>query len=377
MQYQAKQISGTIPSLQPALSVLVKQTFGIDEKGNCWPLTDSDQLVDNITYYEHNDQILKEDSDLFVHKKYCDIVIKGKARNFGGEKKFIASIRVGEKQLDISVQGNRKPYLDVYGKLIFGEPEIAHEIPLRFDFAYGGKDTESEKKLQLPSEEIMAAMPEHNWYADSPYRYQRNPEGKGFIVEHSKAMIEQLELPNLEDPDHPVTPENIIVGDVNRWIEMPIPQATDWISHAWVPRLLYTGLVEFPYQNTDIIKECKLKLVEPDIYSKKQLSTGFNYRFFNGAHYGLQINPLVSPGICTLTNIHPTYKNMDIKLPKMLPKIWTDGRNGKLNETQTFLHSIIIYPEENKLNMVWRGTAPALRPYMKQELELMPFKVEF
>ncbi|MBS1929194.1 MAG: DUF2169 domain-containing protein [Chitinophagaceae bacterium] len=377
MQFSAKQISGNTEHAQPTLAVLVKQTFVFDNKGQCTPADNAEPLVDKIAYYEHNDQLLKDDSDLFVFKKYCDVIIKGKARNFGNEKKFYAGVQIGNTQFDILVQGNRKAYFNSFGKLEFSEPEIILEVPLRYDYAYGGKDTEAEKKMQLPNEEIMAAMPEQNWYADSPFRYPRNPEGKGFIVEPSKAMIEKLELPNLEDPTQQLTPGNIITNDVNRWVEMPLPFATDWVNHVWAPRLLYTGLVEFPYPNPRALKEIKMKWVEPDLYDHKQFNTGFNYRFFNGGHFGLQINPLKIPDDCTLLNIHPTQKRITLKLPKAWPKIWTDGRKGTLKETQTLLHSIHISPDENKVNIIWRGASKALRPYHPLELNEMPFKVEW
>ncbi|MBS1549770.1 MAG: DUF2169 domain-containing protein [Bacteroidetes bacterium] len=377
MQSSVQQISGNIEISQPVLAVLVKQTYFFDDKGNCVPADNTEPLIDKIAYYEHNDQLLKDDSDLFVFKKYCDVIIKGHARNLENEKKFVATVQIENSELNILVQGNRKAYLNSFGKLTFTEPDPIHEIPLRYDFAYGGKDTEAEKKIQLPNEEIMATMPGHNWYADSPFRYQRNPEGKGFIVELSKAMLEMLELPNLEDPGHPLTPQNIILNDINRWVEMPIPSATDWVNHGWAPRLLYTGLVEFPYSNVRSLKEIKLKWVEPDIYDRKQFNTGFNYRFFNGGHYGLQINSQRSPTDCTLLNMHPSMKRVTIKLPKVWPKIWTDGRKGTLKETQTFLHSIIIFPDENKLHIIWRGTSKALRPYHPHELSSMPYKVEW
>ena len=66
-----------------------------------------------------------------------------------------------------------------------------------------------------------------------------------------------------------------------------------------------------------------------------------------------------------------------MQLPGDRPKIWVDGRNGTLKPTTPVIHTIVIEPDEGRLSIVWRGSAPALRPYMDEELKTMPFKVEW
>jgi hypothetical protein len=374
--YCAKQVSGNDENGKPVLAVVVKQTFSIDINGNCAIAGEQLPLVEDLVYYEHNKTLLECDSDLFVQKKYCDVVVKGNVRCYGKTKQ-LAEVIIGDIRYSIAVQGNQKAYLDSYGKIQFADIEPIEEVPLRYDFAYGGKDTEAEKQIQLPQAEILAALPDQDWYADSPFRYPRNTEGKGYLVEMSKNMIEQLEIPNLQDPEYLLTPENILVGNIDRWIEMPIPYATDWLSHVCIPRLAYTGLFEFPDVNKSTLKEMKMKWVERDIYDKKNPATGFNYRFFNGGHYALQIDLHNNIKECTLVNIHPSQKKITIKLPTASPKIWVDGRKGTLKETIPVMHSIIIEADDNRLSIVWCGKAPALRPYFQEELKTMPFKVEW
>jgi hypothetical protein len=374
--YCAKQISGNDDNRKPVLAVVVKQTFNFDNNGNCKIADEQLPLVEELVHYKHNKALLENDSDLFVQKKYCDVVVKGNVRCYGKTKQ-LAEIIIGDIKYSIAVQGNQKAYLDSYGKIQFSDIELVEEIPLRYDFAYGGRDTEAEKQIQLPQAEILAAMPDQDWYADSPFRYPRNTEGKGYLVEMNKNMIEQLEIPNLQDPGHLLTPENILVGNIDRWIEMPIPYATDWVNHVFFPRIAYTGLFEFMNVKKLTLKEMKMKWVEKDIYDKKDPATGFNYRFFNGGHYALQIGLHNNPKECTLTNIHPLHKKITLQLPSLFPKIWVDGRKGTLKETIPVMHSIIIEPDENRLSVVWRGSAPALRPYFQEELKTMPFKVEW
>ncbi|MEO6818715.1 MAG: DUF2169 domain-containing protein [Ginsengibacter sp.] len=376
-KFHAIQVSGNNAKLKPVLAVIVKQTYIIEKDGKCTLAEEQMPLVEEVGMYPHNNSLLEADLDLYVQKIYTDIVVKGSAKNYDNAPKFLAEIIAGKTRHTIAVQGNQKVYLDDRNKIQFSEIEKVEKVPLRYDFAYGGKDTEAEKQMQMPPADILISFPDIDLYADSPFRYPRNPEGKGYLVEKSRAMIEQLEIPNLQDPGHLLTPENILVGDYNRWIEMPIPYATDWVNPTWVPRIIYTALVEYPHPRAAGIKEIEKRWVASDLYEKKNPAKDFNYRFFNGGHYALQtpLDNLVRE--CTLINIHPVNKIFTIKLPDIKPKIWVDGRKGTLKGTIPVIHSIIIEPDENRLSIVWCGSAPALRPYFHEELKKMPFKVEW
>ena len=376
-KFHAIQVSGNNDRLKTVLAVIVKQTYTINKDGKCTLADEQIPLIEDVIMYPHNNAILQADMDVYVQKNYTDVVVKGSAKNYDNAPQFAAQIIVGKIRHTIAVQGNQKVYLDDRNKIQFSEIEKVDMVPLRYDFAYGGKDTEAEKQMQMPPAEFLTSMPDIDLYADSPFRYPRNPEGKGYLVEKSKAMIEQLEIPNLQDPGHLLTPENILVGDYHRWIEMPLPYATDWVNPAWVPRIIYTGLVEYPHSKIAGLKEIEKRWVALDLYEKKNPAKDFNYRFFNGGHYALQTQLDDPVRECTLINIHPVNKKFTIKLPDSKPAIWVDGRKGTLKETIPVMHSIIIEPDENRLSIVWCGRAPALRPYFQEELKTMPFKVEW
>ena len=112
-----------------------------------------------------------------------------------------------------------------------------------------------------------------------------------------------------------------------------------------------------------------------DILSAKPLTEKFDVRAANGASLGLQV-PYVKGGEeVELLNLHPTRPRLTLRLPTQRPKIWTDGRKGKLNETRPVIHTVLIEPDADRVSVVWRGSAPALRPYMDAELKEMPFRV--
>src|SRR5262249_29141710 len=100
--------------------------------------------------------------------------------------------------------------------------------------------------------------------------------------------------------------------------------------------------------------------------------------FASGASLGMQAAPYLKGNEeVLLVGLHPKCARFLFRLPGERPRISTDGRNGKLNDTKPVIHSILIEPDELRLIIVWRGSAPALRPYMPDELETMPFRVEW
>jgi hypothetical protein len=44
------------------------------------------------------------------------------------------------------------------------------------------------------------------------------------------------------------------------------------------------------------------------------------------------------------------------------------------DETSAVLHTIEIAPDELTVTLLWRGSAPALRPYIDQELAKIPLQ---
>ncbi len=373
-----RQVSGCDDKGKNILSVLCKLTFSIKENGECYFSDEQLPLSADQVLYEHNENLLKNEYDLYPFKKYCDIILKGNAHNHKSLKQFISEINIGDSGHQMLIQGNQKPYLDQSGKIKFSDIEDVEKIPLQFDYAYGGRDLEAEKKIEIENYELLQKTdPSLDLLAGNPYRYARNPEGKGFIVEYNKTMIDQLELPNIQDPDHLITPENIVLKNPDNWLYMPVPAATDWVSPVWFPRLAYAGLMQFENVNTKALKEVKSNVLESDIFVNKPLGKNANIRFTNGALPALQVRNEIVPKYCQLINIHPSAPKFNIKFPDLRPKIWVDGRNGKLLETYPVIHTILLEPDDNRLSIIWRGSAPALRPYLDEELKNMPFKVEY
>ena len=78
-----------------------------------------------------------------------------------------------------------------------------------------------------------------------------------------------------------------------------------------------------------------------------------------------------------LLNLSPHYEKISFRLPRERPKFWVDNRDGKLQPVEPVIHSVLIAPDENRVAIVWRGSGPARRPYLNEEMPKMPFAAEW
>jgi len=378
MHYSAQQISGQDGKGGYVLAVVVKSTYHILETGICVKDDAPPSLNSDLLFYPGSIDLLDEDIDLLHTKLYTDVVVKGNAHINYLVPRFPIEVQIGNYRTSILAIGPRKAYLNLHGNIAFTEPEMIKEVPLRYDYAYGGRDSVAEAKLPPPPEEYTKHLPpDVDLYAGSPYRYPRNPSGKGYLVEMNHSALEQMELPNLEDPDDLLSPSRLVVGQPENWESMPLPRCTDWINPTWFPRIAYTGLPYPTVKSTKDLAELTRKWVEPNIFDIKPMTGMFHFRAANGASLGFQLPYLQVGTKCQLINIHPIYPKFSFNLPSDIPSIWVDGRQGKLKETSPVIQSVIINLDQSRLSIVWRGSAPAIRPYFEEELKTMPFKVQW
>ena len=376
--YQGIQVSGKDEKGRDVLSVLVKKSYRLSDDGRCLDDIPTQPFVQELEYYPETDKLLRQDFEVYPIKMKTDVVIQGYAQTNNAQRQFTVSVRMGKINNSIAVIGDRKATLSTSGKVHFSNPEIIERIPLRYDFAYGGWDKVGEYNLETHRKEKAAEMAKVvDWESGSAYRYPRNPMGKGFLVDLSKEGVEQLDLPNLEDPLDRLKEDKLSCKEYRSWTEMPIPRCTDWIDLGCFPRLALFGLPMRKVNATEMIEEVKRNWLPQDILVNKAPRKKFNMQAMNGASMGFQLDYLLGNEECHLTNIHPRKANFKFKLPGKTPRIWVDGRKGNLTSTKPVLHCVLVKPEEDEVTLIWRGSAKALRPYLDEELLNMPFKIEW
>jgi hypothetical protein len=372
-----RQVSGNAPDGRPILAVLVKRTYTLRDDGRCEPADEQVPLWDEPQEDPAAPGVLLHDFDLYAHKPATDVVVRGHA--YGrGRPRFEAAVRVAGRTKRLLVLGDRSASPAAGGGVLFGQPRAVERVPLSYTHAYGGRDAVAEAKHGNPLAEVLGrAVSPEDLAAGSLFLYPRNPCGKGYLMAATPEAVAALELPNLEDPLDPLTPGRVVAGGPLNWPRMPLPQATGWVGYDWFPRGAYLGLVAPHAPPDDPVAEVTRGFAPADILGQRRPSAAGAFRLTCGASPGLQLPYLRGGEPVALDGLHPTRPDFAFRLPAERPRIWTDGRKGTFNETQPVLHTVVIEPDEARLTLLWRGSAPALRPYLPQELEKMPFRVQW
>ena len=141
--------------------------------------------------------------------------------------------------------GDRVALYNDGGTPVFTEPEPFTTMELRYERAYGGVDIYSDPKVQCV--------------------YGRNHLGRGFAVANVQRAVDNLPLPNLEDPADRLTPERLTIGHFIHWEQQPMPQGFGWFSKYWRPRALMAGVMPADRETERELRAAHTQLVPADM----------------------------------------------------------------------------------------------------------------
>ena len=347
-------LPGQTPAGEHILGVLVKRTYDIVPGGICTRAAADKKLISGDTFYDDPmNSTVKFESDFVPFKLATDVVLIGKACAPFGQRAvtLTASLIVGQYRKDILIIGDRVARYNGQRDPIFTEPQPFETIELRYERAYGGVDIYSQPKMQCV--------------------YPRNHLGHGYAVANIQRIIENLPLPNIEDPANPLTPEKLCVGKFDAWERQPVPQGFGWTAKTWHPRSSYAGVLPAERPLEQELRKAYATLLPPPqrkLYEENPLPD-MDFRFFSGASPGLVVPFLSGAEPVSLLNLDPSGK-MLFQLPGDRPKIGLDLGKG-VQEPQAVLHTVMIRMEERQLDLVWRGAVPYSGPDSLPELKKM------
>jgi hypothetical protein len=361
------------------LSVLAKRTYVFHASGAYVPADQQKPLVDEPIYDESTGSVLEVDTDLWPQKPLTDVVVNGRAYNHPGQPAFSIGVRVDRISKLVRVFGERRATLSATGQVLFSKPTTLDELRISYAHAYGGRDAVTEAAYGNPVEALRPYLgqetADEQIAAASPFVYPRNPAGRGYVVEKTAAAIEAALLPNLEHPQDLLTPERLVVGDPGRWLLQPVPASLGWLDYGAFPRMTWMGVIPDHDGTVDprSIGEVRLGYLRPDVLQERKPTDPMTLEGTNGASLGLRVPHLEGGEEVELLNVSRAREEIRFRLPAERPDLWVDGRNGKLAPTKPVVQAVVIEPDEDRLTVTWRGSAPALRAYGSDELGKMPF----
>lgn len=158
---------------------------------------------------------------------------------------------------------------------------------------------------------------------------RRNPVGTGFRADGS--FEEGLRLPNLEDP----------AARIQSPADRPEPVGFGFTSPDWQHRAQWAGTYDAQWQNE------RAPLLPRD----------FDRRFFNSASPGLVApNYLRGDEPIAASGVLPAGERFIATLPgKPSPVVAVSMRAGAPVRMETVLDTVIIEPDERRVQLVWRG----------------------
>jgi hypothetical protein len=334
-------LPGQTPQGEHILSVLAKRTYDIGLDGRCVRASADFRIVSgDIHYGDPMNSTVKLESDFVPYKQATDVVLNGRAYAPSGQRvlSLKVSLVIDKYRKDLLVLGDRVAKYNGKNDPIFTESQPFNVMDLAYERAYGGVDIYSEPRM--------------------PCVYPRNHLGRGYAVSNNQRSIDNLPLPNIEDPNDRLTPQRLCIGDFRNWEQQPLPQGFGWAMRMWHPRCTYAGIMPGDRELEQELRKAYSPLVPPaqrKVYEQNPLPT-IDFRFFNGASPGLVVPFLSGAEQVTLVNLNPQ-GTLQFRLPGERPQISMDIGQGA-QQPEVVLHTIMIRSEDRQVDLLWRGATP-------------------
>jgi hypothetical protein len=352
-------LPGQTPQGEYIFGVLVKRTYDIVRGNRCARATADKKLVPGDVHYgDPMNSTVRFESDFVPFKLATDVVLNGRAHAPRGQRvtTLTASLLIGQHRKDLLVLGDRVARYNGKQDPVFTDPQPFETMDLRYERAYGGVDIYSEPKMQCV--------------------YARNHLGRGYVVANTKRSVENLPLPNIEDPNSPLTPSRLCIGDFRNWERQPMPQGFGWTTKMWCPRSSYAGVMPADRALEQELRRAYAPLVPPaqrKLYERSQLPA-MDFRFFNGASAALALPFLSGAEQMRLVNLD-AQGDTQFNLPDERPFVGLDIGQG-MQEPRVVLHTVMIRMEDRQVDLVWRGAVPYPGPDWLPEMKKMEVLIE-
>ena len=250
------------------------------------------------------------ESDGAFFKPATDCVLVGSVFSPSGKPvtRIDGSFQVASARHDVTVIGDRVWSYGALG-IAMSPPRPFSEMPICWERSFGGVDVHD------------ADPAKHAWES-------RNPIGTGFRVTRSREALDDLPLPNFENP-------RALIGN---WDDKPAPHGLGFTGRSWTPRIRFAGTYDEQWQRR------RMPILPED----------FDYRFFNGAPQPLVLpNHLQGGEVVRLINL--TRRGSDrFVVPKMRVEFkgYAKGRQFSL---PACLDTLLVNTNDQQVVIVWRA----------------------
>ena len=303
-----------------AAVIAIKGTFTIRNKAQALqPAEKQEPIVTGDVYHgEPEASSLKFESDILPPRPGTDVSLLGHAYAREPGKPFVdAGLKVGALSKVVRVFGDRV-WFKAMGFWVPSDPVPFEKIPVLYERAFGGRDfTHADEKKHAVE--------------------RRNPVGAGFVTQGKDGFLENLPLPNLEDP-------NDLISDTD---DKPAPAGFGLLAAHWLPRQTFSGTYDEAW------KANRFPFLPED----------FDERFFHSASPGLTSPKKLAGG----EPVRYVNLSTDHDVSFMLPKrnlMVTANVKGRPGTYPALLDAVVIQPDENRVMLTWKALIPCNRQFL-------------
>lgn len=246
------------------------------------------------------------EADLARVKKRCDVLVDATAHAPGERPvhELEVALRVGSLTKQLLVIGNRTWQRGRSG-LSQSAPEPFTSMPIHYGRAFGGGPLQA---------------------------YLPNPVGRGYCHDPDASVVDQLPLPNTEDPAHRVRSPDAAVR----------PLAFGPLGRHWIPRSAYAGTHDARWRE--------------DVFPL--LPDDFDEAFFQVAPADQQIDFIQGGEEVSLRNLVPGKPLVTFKLPRPELPVKLLYTSHRAVELPTVVDTLFIEPEVELFSLVYRTSLP-------------------
>lgn len=302
------------------LVVVVKGTFDLSGPGAA-PRVSHEQVPiqrEDAHHGEPGASSVRFAADAGPTRLATDVVLVGHAYPPGGRAAGASEVilQAGPVRKIVQVFGDRQWFRTMGSWAISDPPRSFERMPLVWERAYGGADHASPDPAQR-AEDL------------------RNPVGTGFTVDGSTERLEDLPLPNLEDPR----------ALIARWRDRPEPAGFGFVAPHWDARRRWAGTYDDAWKRDRF----------------PRLPVDFDERFFGAAPVDQQVRPRLRGGEpVAVAGASAEHATLAFALPAAELRAAVVVR-GKRSEHAPALDTVLIEPDERRVVLTWRATIPCPR----------------
>lgn len=347
------------------LGVIAKRTYHV--RGGMCAVADQQVALVEVPRVPDDKSVLLHDIDVALNRRVVDVVVVGKAHPPArGATAFDIRVRVGALDRRVRAIGSRQCWRDATGHLRFSDPGPIEAVDLGWASAYGGVDHVALRKFGCPIARFQAAQRQPYNPHFGLYAYPRNRVGKGFLIESSAEALARCALPNLEDPDHLLTPDRITIGHRDRWPGAPLVAGLGWLSYNYFPRVAAAGLMPlfdaaaFPPESFPEVRAGALGVAS--LAQRIALNERVDMVVAQQSAVGMRIPELVPGAPVQLEHLHAQHAVWAFNLPWERPHMALQLPDQAPLEPTAAIRTVLLEPEHDRVCVTWVAEHRELLP---------------